>query len=265
MGCILFKSILKHHCEFLTGRTLQKCKATFEALRSAHCLAFGLPTSPAFYRTPHALIPDSAVSSRTTFYKRKADVDNVESPQFVSLESKRRLSGVRGQEIGGQKSILPKPASRDVVPSISDLTLRKRGRPPKSDIELRQHSIGLGDILSPATIVHQVGHMPSEEKMRPVSSQSSPVPSTETTLNQVLTPPRKAGTIVKMQGFSKRPSEGRFSLDQFIHLPEERPQSSRKSKSKSAHPADLESASTKPDSLDSKDYLTEIQKSEKLI
>ncbi|RKF73935.1 putative at hook domain-containing protein [Golovinomyces cichoracearum] len=76
------------HIYFPPGRTLQECKATFEALRSAHCLAFGLPTSPAFYRTPYALIPDSAISSRTTFYKRKADFDNVESPQFVSLKSK---------------------------------------------------------------------------------------------------------------------------------------------------------------------------------
>ncbi|RKF73934.1 hypothetical protein GcM1_242151 [Golovinomyces cichoracearum] len=101
--------------------------------------------------------------------------------------------------------------------------------------------------------------------MIPVSSQSSPVPSTETTLNQVLTPPLKAGTIFKKKGFSKRPSEGRFSLDQFIHLPKERPQSSKKSKSKAAPPADLESAFTKPDSLDIKDYLTEIQRSGKFI
>ncbi|TQS39173.1 hypothetical protein Golomagni_00304 [Golovinomyces magnicellulatus] len=233
-------------------------------LRSAHCSAFGLPNSPAFYRTPYASVPDSPASSRTTFYKRKADVDNVESPQFVSLESKRRLSGVRGPEIGGQQPILPKPVSRDVVPSISDLTLRKRGRPPKSDIELRQHANGPGELLSPATVVAQIGHMPSEEKMGPVSSHSSPVPSTETTPNQALISPRKVGTIFKKQGFSKRPSEGRFSLDQFIQLPKERPQSSKKSKFKAAHPTDSESASTKPNSPDSKDYVTEVQKSEKL-
>ncbi|KHJ36461.1 putative at hook domain-containing protein [Erysiphe necator] len=221
------------------GRTLQECKAAFEAIRTTTS-PFATPNSPGF--------------NQAFFHKRKAGIGSLESSSSLSLDSKRRLSVIRGQDIGGQlilpkpsptesmtsnpegmfsqqlilpkptlmesgtsisevrsghQHILPKPISPfDSGTSIPEVMVKKRGRPPKAEVERRQHAIARGEVNNPNTMVTQIRYIAPAEK--------SSIASSSTTSSQISSTSPKSGPVLKKSGPLRQPGEGRFSLNDYI-------------------------------------------------
>ncbi|RKF63844.1 putative at hook domain-containing protein [Erysiphe neolycopersici] len=244
------------------GRTLQECKFAFEAIRT-NTSPFATPNSPGF--------------NRAYFNKRKAGTGSLESSSTLSLESKRRLSGIRGQDIGsqiilpklsptesmgsglectftqypilprpssmdsghsilevrgGHQHFLPKPASMDPVPSVlevrgshqhilpkpspildsgpsvPEIAVKKRCRPPKAEVERRQQALAHGELNSPQAMTSQIQYKAPRE--------ISGIASSSSISSQVSTSSPKSGLVVKKSGPLRQPGEGRFSLNDYI-------------------------------------------------
>lgn len=250
------------------GRTLQECKAAFEAIRT-NTSPFVTPNSPGF--------------NRAYFNKRKAGIGSLETSSSLSLESKRRLSGIRSQEIGGQMILpklsptesmasspegvfspypilprpasmdsgpsnlefssvhqhyLPKPASMESIssvleirgshqhilprpspvldpgPSITETAVKKRGRPPKAEVERRQQALARGELSNPHSMMSQIMYK---------------------------VPGEKGGT---KSGPLRQPGEGRFSLNDYIKPSDRQSPSKTKKKTQTiSTPAGPESSS----------------------
>ncbi|POS84627.1 hypothetical protein EPUL_003984, partial [Erysiphe pulchra] len=245
------------------GRTLQECKAAFEVIR-INTSPFATPNSPGF--------------NRAYFNKRKAGMGSLEPSSSLTLESKRRLSGIRGQDIGGQiilpklspteslassseslfgqhpilprpasmdsghstlevrgghQHILSKPASMDFVPSaleirgshqhilprpsqildsgpsVPEITVKRRGRPPKAEVERRQQALARGELNNPLANMSQAQYIAPGDISGMASSSSMS--------SQVSTSSPKSGPVFKQKsGPLRQPGEGRFSLNDYI-------------------------------------------------
>ena len=120
------------HIYLPPGRTLQECKDAFEALISSHF-------SPYPGTSNHT-------STKYCYQKRKPETEAVGPQALVPKDHKRRSSGIRNLEKSSQQHILPKPPSKEISISTTNLPstqllAKKRGRPSKAENERRQSEL----------------------------------------------------------------------------------------------------------------------------
>ncbi|SZF05703.1 unnamed protein product [Blumeria hordei] len=129
------------HIYLPPGRTLQECKDAFEALISSHFSSYQGNSNH--------------TSSKYCYQKRKPETEAVSPQALVPNDHKRRYSGIRNLEKSSQQHILPKPLSKDISISTSNLPstqllAKKRGRPSKAENERRRiESMARSEIIVP--------------------------------------------------------------------------------------------------------------------
>ncbi|KAI1005802.1 hypothetical protein K3495_g2416 [Podosphaera aphanis] len=140
------------HIYLPSGRTLQECRATFESF----CKPINSPLS---YTSTSAR--GGSTPTNSPLNKRKSNPRAIEIATAVAFEHKRRLSGAKAVERSAQQPILPKPSPNESPSSGTGSfatmpVIRRRGRPPKAEVERRQQeAVARGEVIVPLAMENQ--------------------------------------------------------------------------------------------------------------
>ncbi|CZR54665.1 uncharacterized protein PAC_04549 [Phialocephala subalpina] len=144
------------------GRTLNQCRTAFESLRSAY--------PPPSFQAPIPHVPNV----QNIQIPRKRPSDTVLEP-YMGMQippGKRRQSGM--EAMAGSREILPKPPNGgspiSTASSPAPPQQKRRGRPPKTEVERRNRdAIQRGDVF-PAQLPSQIQPHPEEFATSPYAA-----------------------------------------------------------------------------------------------